>query len=244
MEGCTGLLPRRLALLPGLDGSGRLFGPFIDCVSDFLDTTPLAYPPDRPWGYDDLLPFVLERLPPDSSIVLGESFSGPLAVMLAAAAPERVAGIILVSSFTHLPIPRVAAALARLAPASRCPAGAVLALTSRSTPPAMRNELLRQVRSLSPQLVERRLRAVFETDTAKILAGLTCPVLAVHGRDDRLVPLWWAKRDLGRIRTVAFRIVEGPHMLLQTSPGAVAAEIADWIGGGKASGAPLGAGRH
>ncbi len=233
------MLQRRLVLLPGLDGSGRLFGPFIDSVSDLLEPTPLAYPPDRRWGYDDLLPFVIARLPPGSSIVLGESFSGPLAVMLAAAAPGRVAAVVLVSSFTHLPVPRAFATLARWAPAARSPAGVIeFVLTSSGTPLAMRDELLRQVRSLSPRLVERRLRAVFETDTAAMLADLACPVLAIHGRGDRLVPLWWAKRDLGRHRTVAFRVVEGPHMLLQTSPGAVAAVLRDWSGSGARTASP------
>jgi pimeloyl-[acyl-carrier protein] methyl ester esterase len=223
--------PEKLVLLPGLDGSGRLFGPFIDCVADFLDPSPFAYPADRLWGYDELLPFVLERLPPGRSIVLGESFSGPLAVMLAAAAPDRVAAVVLVSSFTRLPVPRAAAAAARFVDAARCPAGAIdLALTSRTTPAEMRSELLRQVRSLSSQLVERRLRAVFEADTASALGRLACPVLAIHGRSDRLVPLWWAKRDLGRIRSVAFRVVDGPHMLLQTSPRSVACVLVDWIG--------------
>ena len=243
MEGHQERIPRQLVLLPGLDGSGRLFGPFLDSIADLLDPSPFGYPPDRLWGYDELLPFVLRRLPSGRSIVLGESFSGPLAAMLAAAAPERVAGVILVSSFTRLPIPRAAAALVRWVTASRCPVGVIeLVLTSRSTPLAMRDELLRQVRSLSPQLVERRLRAVFEADTAAMLGRRACPVLAVHGRNDRLVPLSWAKRDLGRYRTVAFRVVEGPHMLLQTSPAAVAAEIADWIRSIEATGTPPGAG--
>ena len=226
------MLPQQLMLLPGLDGSGRLFGPFIESVAHRLEPTSVAYPTGRLWGYGELLSFVLERLPPGRSIVLGESFSGPLAVMLAAAAPERVEAVVLVSSFTHLPVPRAAAVLARLAPVSRCPAAVIeLALTSRGTSRAMRDELLRQVRSLPSRLVERRLRAVFETDVTATLADLRCPVLAVHGRNDRLVPLWWAKRDLGSIPGVAFRAVEGPHMLLQSSPQGVADSLAVWLDG-------------
>jgi pimeloyl-ACP methyl ester carboxylesterase len=219
-----------LVMLPGLDGSGQLFGPFSACVADILDPQPVGYPSNRLWGYEDLLPFVRERLPDGPSVVLGESFSGPLAVMLADALPAQVSAVVLVSSFARLPLPPRAAWLAGRVEAARCPQWlTAFALTDQTTPPAMREELSRQARALAPPLVERRLRAVFGVDVRPTLDRLRCPVLAVHGRGDRLVPLWWARRDLGRCRGVTFQAVAGPHMLLQSVPQAVARCIAAWL---------------
>lgn len=219
-----------LVMLPGLDGSGQLFGPFSACVADILDPQPVGYPSDRLWGYEDLLPFVRERLPDGRCVVLGESFSGPLAVMLADALPAQVSAVVLVSSFARLPLPPRAAWLAGRVEAEQCPPRLIeFVLTDTTTPSAVREELFRQVRLLAPSLVERRLRAAFGVDVRPTLGHLHCPVLAIHGRGDRLVPMWWATRDLGRSRGVTFRAVDGPHMLLQTAPQAVAACIGEWL---------------
>ena len=221
-----------IVLLPGLDGSARLFGPVSECLSEAFDPHPVGYPSDKLWGYEDLLPFVRDRVPAGPFVVLGESFSGPLAVMLANAAPSQVTAVLLVSSFTRLPLPPLAALLAGRVDAARCPPRLIeFALTDATTPLAMREELFLQVRLLAPSLVERRLRAAFGVDVRPTLGHLHCPVLAVHGRGDRLVPMWWATRDLGRCRSVAFRTVDGPHMLLQSSPQAVARCIAAWLEG-------------
>ncbi len=220
----------KLVLLPGLDGSGRLFGAFSGCVSEAVEPHSIGYPNDRLWGYEELLAFVLERLPDGPCILLGESFSGPLAAMLAAAEPARVSGLVLVSSFARLPVPTWVAGMAGRFDAARCPHWfADFVLTGGFTPPAMRAELFRQVKSLTPALVERRLHAVLGADVRPIIDDLQCPLLAVHGRADRLVPLWWARRDLGRRGGVEFHAVDGPHMLLQSAPEAVAARIIEWL---------------
>ena len=66
-----------LVLLPGLDGTGKLFTPLINCLPDHLRPIVVSYPPDIPYGYEDLLPIVHSSLPKDKDyIILGESFSG------------------------------------------------------------------------------------------------------------------------------------------------------------------------
>ena len=46
-----------LVLLPGLDGTGKLFTRFLDALkasNDDVDTRVIAYPTDRPLGYEAL----------------------------------------------------------------------------------------------------------------------------------------------------------------------------------------------
>ena len=83
---------RSLVLLPGLDGTGLLFQPLVECLPDAIEPVVVSYPPDQKLGYEELLPLVLERLPAAPFVLLGESFSGPLAVMAAATAPRASAG--------------------------------------------------------------------------------------------------------------------------------------------------------
>lgn len=91
-----------------MDGTGRLFGPLVRA----LDTSRLrprvfAYD-ERAASYDALL----EALPRPSgpTIVLGESFGGPLAVCLARRDRELVKALVLVASFVRAPQPFLRAA--------------------------------------------------------------------------------------------------------------------------------------
>ena len=40
----------RLVLLPGMDGTGRLFGPLLAALPPGIDGEPVAYPRDEPLG--------------------------------------------------------------------------------------------------------------------------------------------------------------------------------------------------
>jgi pimeloyl-[acyl-carrier protein] methyl ester esterase len=221
----------RLVLLPGFDGSARLFEPFIRSIGDAVVSETVAFPPDPHWGYEELLPFVVGRLPDGVCILLGESFSGPLAVMAAASAPQRVAAIVLVSSFSRLPVPVLLARMAGRFGGQAIPRWLLEGLlTSRETPHGVRAELFEQVKMLPADLVAKRLRAALSVDVGGQLDALNRPILALQGRQDRLIPPWWARHDLGRRPGVELHFIDGPHMLLQTVPSAVAVCLRSWIG--------------
>jgi pimeloyl-ACP methyl ester carboxylesterase len=98
-----------LILLPGMDGTGRLFGPLLGILPPGLEAAVVAYPPDRPCGYAELLPIVEAAVPDEGEfLILGESFSGPLALLLAARRPRGLRGVILCASFARSPLPSFA----------------------------------------------------------------------------------------------------------------------------------------
>ena len=77
--------PPRLLLTPGLEGTGELLAPLVRALGDAIETKVLRYPADAPLSYAELLPRVrAELLQDEPFVLLGESFSGPLAIMLAA----------------------------------------------------------------------------------------------------------------------------------------------------------------
>src|SRR5262245_11899688 len=95
-----------LLLLPGADGTGILFAPLLSALPPALQPLVVRYPPDQPLGYADLLPLVEEAVPASGDfLVLGESFSGPLALLLAARRPPGLRGVILCASFARNPLP-------------------------------------------------------------------------------------------------------------------------------------------
>jgi hypothetical protein len=76
-----------LVLLPGLDGTGKLFAEFLRVLDLNISTLVVAYPKDVPMNYDELETLVTAALPTDRPFVLlGESFSGPAAVAASVAA--------------------------------------------------------------------------------------------------------------------------------------------------------------
>ena len=95
-----------LVLLPGLDGTGILFRRFIEAIGASVDTQIVAYPADQPMNYGELETRVREALPKDRPyVVLGESFSGPIAIRLGANPPAGLMGLILCVTFAKNPYP-------------------------------------------------------------------------------------------------------------------------------------------
>src|SRR5271155_2151701 len=92
--------PVSLILLPGLDGTGLLFQPLVAALPAAIQPRIVRYPGHRHLTYHELLPLVMDALPQSGPfILLGESFGGPLATMVAAERPPGLVGLILCASF-------------------------------------------------------------------------------------------------------------------------------------------------
>ena len=61
-----------IVLLPGMDGTGELLADLRDRLLPAHPVSIVAYPMDRPLGYEALTAFVLERLPEGRFVILGE----------------------------------------------------------------------------------------------------------------------------------------------------------------------------
>jgi len=102
-----------ILLLPGMDGSGVLLTGLVHRLSQHRPVRVISYPNSEPLTYDELTTFVIERTPDSRFVILGESFSGPIAIEVAATEP-RVAGLILASSFARHPLPTLFVPLAQM----------------------------------------------------------------------------------------------------------------------------------
>ena len=110
--------PLPVLLLPGLDGSGRLFRRFLAVATGALDFRPVPYPRDRFLDYARARGAGARRsFPRGPFAILGESFGGPLALRVAASAPRGLVGVVLVATFHRRPARPVLARATPLAPA-------------------------------------------------------------------------------------------------------------------------------
>jgi len=94
----------KLVLLPGMDGTGNLFQPFINEVPSDIDCTVISYPNNECLSYKELEAYVLDKLPKEEDFVLlAESFSGPIGYLLAKRNLANMKGVIFVATFLQSP---------------------------------------------------------------------------------------------------------------------------------------------
>lgn len=98
-----------------MDGTGDLFDPFIHARGDQVKVQVVRYPNDIELGYDSLGDWVRKVLPvAEPYVILGESFSGPIAIALAAEHHPLLKGLVLSSIFARNPRPGLSGAGALL----------------------------------------------------------------------------------------------------------------------------------
>lgn len=225
--------PPTLVLLPGMDGTGTLFEPLLLALGQHWPVQVLHYPGDQPLGYPALVERVMAQLPTNRRfILLGESFSGPVAVSVAARNPEGLMGLVLCSSFVRNPRPRLAPLqpLLKVLPVQRLPFWPMdaLLLGGFSTP-ALRQALAAAIAQVAPQVLQARLQAVITVDVRQALAATRVPLLYLRARQDRLVPPS-ASALVRQLRSDARLVeIEAPHCLLQASPAAAAAQLQQFL---------------
>jgi pimeloyl-[acyl-carrier protein] methyl ester esterase len=217
-----------LVLLPGMDGTGVLFEPFVSSVK--ADVIVVAYPGDQPLGYAELEQRVWAVLPKEEPfILLGESFSGPLAIAIAAKRPPNLRALVLVCTFAKLPLPWIPAWLQKLvgkSPVARVP----VAFTARTVlGPFYTRPLygvLKKVHDMvTPAVWNARLLAVMNIDQTALLPRIEVPVLYLQAIYDKVVSASASElisRHLPQTELVAF---ESPHFLLQVMPAEAAAAV-------------------
>ena len=224
-----------LVLLPGMDGTGELFDDFLRALGPGIRPVVVAYPLDRALNYDQLEGVVRLNLPLDEPyVLLGESFSGPIAVSIAAAAPPQLRGLVLCCSFVKnsRPMLRALEPFIDLLPVRGIPSPVLSrALLGRFSTPRARQALAIVMRGVSPVALRARMRAVLRADVGALLTRVRVPMLYLKASEDRIVPS--AAAELISRLSPGVRVVEieAPHFLLQAVPEEAALCVRSFVGG-------------
>ena len=176
---------------------------------------------------------MMASLPASSSfIIVGESFSGPLALMAAARHPSGLVGVVLCASFYRSPHPylpsflggMVRPALLRLFP--QC--SQVKALFGGYSTSALRQLVREALSAVAPEVLACRLRAVLTVDASDALRCCHVPLLYLRGARDFVVPRWNATDTQRLLPSASIHVVPAPHMILQTQPQLAAEALAQF----------------
>jgi len=227
----------RLVLAPGMDGTGELFAPFLRALPAGVGTTVVSYPPRRVLGCPELCDRLRDTLPAEEPFVLvAESFSGPIAIELAASRPSGLRGLVLVASFAQNPLPAplrllrpfVRAVLFRVRPPSPL---VRWALCGHDAPRGVDEQLTAVLRRSDPTVMAHRARQVFDVDVRRSLPAIAVPVLYLAGARDRVVGLRGLEQIAAGIPALESVVLDAPHLVLQARPDEGAREILRFAAG-------------
>jgi len=222
-----------LVLLPGLDGTGTLFNDFVANLPPDIEPIVARYSVDQPLSYLKLEEIARALLPRNGRFVLlGESFSGPIAISIAASKPAGLAGLVLCCTFARYPRPLLRR-LHWLAPYIPVAGPLVVAARKIVTPGGVETavaEKLNAARNMVAKGVFRaRVGELLRVDVTNRIAEVDVPILDLRAKRDGIVP----NRSGQAIRTLGRRVeavdIEGPHFLLQAKPSEAAKIISDFV---------------
>ena len=211
-----------LVLLPGMDGTGLLFEPLVAALDDEFTIQIIDYPIDQALGYDALENFVRERLPQNEPyFILGESFSGPIAMSIAASRPPLLKGVILCATFARNPRPvfGLFQNFVGAAPVSIMPTRALgVALLGSFATPARLAALASALARVAPAVLHARVREVLAVDVTEKLSAIDTPILYLQAARDRVVPSSAAALIASHVPHMRVEVFDAPHFLFQCQP--------------------------
>jgi pimeloyl-[acyl-carrier protein] methyl ester esterase len=201
-----------------LDGTAQLFEPFVAKAPSSVVATCQPLPCDARRDYDQLASWVIERLPPSRVALIAESFSGPLAIMVANRCP-RVTAVVLCASFIEPPL--------NISPTwlpsflwNQPPPSVLLSLLLTGGDRALAKSMQCAISTVPASVIAHRVATVLHVNVRDELAALARPLLCLRATRDRVV----SARGTEKIRAVKpnaeFADVDAPHLLLQSNPSA------------------------
>jgi pimeloyl-ACP methyl ester carboxylesterase len=216
--------PTHLVLLPGLDGTGKLFEPFVEQFQGTYGVTVIPYPTQTHKPMDVLVDYVISLLPVDQPLViLGESYSGPVAIRLAARTELDIRGLVLVATFAKYPV-TLLGLVSRVLPLSllfHLPVPDFVVRRYCFGDYADKNivsKLREVVKDNRPAVLAQRAREGAVVDVTSLLPQIRIPCLYISASGDRLVPTHTLQVIKAGIRDIEIVEIDGPHFILQTQP--------------------------
>lgn len=216
-----------------MDGSGALFAGFAAALGAGVAPLVVAYPPGHVLDYQGLAAFARARLPAGQPFVLlGESFSGPVAIALAASNPPGLIGLVLSCTFARNPVPHFSVFQRLFGAVPVPPALGWLAsplLLGLRAAPGQRRALQDAIARVAPGVLRARVCAVREVDYSEQVRAVQVPVLYLQALHDWVVPASAARHLLALQPEMQVVALRGPHMLLQAAPQEAAAAVTDFM---------------
>ncbi len=214
------MLNMKILLLPGLDGTGELFGPLADLLPTEIDLIVIKYPMDECMSYRELTEYVIKQIPCERFILVAESFSGPIAYQIATMRPENLQSVIFVATFIESPR-RFLLKLSELLPRKfllsvKMPKFLCKAFMLGNVGNEMIDKFQKVIRLVSTDVLDFRLREISKLNIS--IKPTNTKATYINASNDRLVPKRCIKRFTKAFNDINIVEVVGPHFILQNNP--------------------------
>jgi pimeloyl-[acyl-carrier protein] methyl ester esterase len=210
----------KLILLPGMDGTGKLFAPLINLMAD-IDVDVIPLPCEGPQDYDSLTKWVSTKLPESDFILLAESFSGPIAANLSCQNNSHLKSVIFVASFLSAPsIWKLT--VARCLPIkflSKMPGARFfykIFCLGWDAKPDLLNLFESALAEVPQAVLKARLKTMANLTSQPFTSNL--PVIYIQATEDKLVPVNVLKDFFKNYPQIDLVKMRAPHFLLQAKP--------------------------
>jgi 3-oxoadipate enol-lactonase len=237
-----------LLLLPGLGASTHVWYAQLRGLSSVFRVT-AADPrghgrspkPPAPYslaGMAEETAALLDRLEIPRAIVVGSSMSSLVAVELAAAHPERVAGLILVGGFARLGPEgkerfEQRARLAEtegMGPLAELVSAGALGAHTHQTQPALVGLFRQALLGNDPAAYAASCRAIRDADVTPLLPQVRCPTLILLGEQEQVAPLAAARVLREGIPHAQIRVLPNAgHLPFLEQPAAFNAAVQEFV---------------
>jgi pimeloyl-ACP methyl ester carboxylesterase len=220
-------------LLPGLDGTGELFGPLVQAFGDSATISIVRYGSEL--TFDEYVESAARGLP-DRAVVIAESFSGPVAIALAARHPAKIRCLVLCATFAQSPF-RTLLRFARFIPARAFAAnpltpGVLRHFCFNGDDMSLRPSAVSVVSTVPPAIMRGRLACLARVDVSPLLRRIDTPALYLRASRDRIVGTRLSRALTSQLPNISITAIDGPHLLFQTRPRECAAAITDFLHNG------------
>ncbi|WP_432798762.1 alpha/beta fold hydrolase [Poriferisphaera sp. WC338] len=210
--------PFTAVLLPGLHGTAGLFHQMKQHKPARYTTLEINYPKGVIHSYEELTAMAKQQLLTIKGdfILVGESFSGPIAIMLGAQKLPSLKGVVLAASFIEAPRSKIW----RYLPGRMMfyIGNSMIKITEKmmGRPDGMLKRMAMAIDGVKASVLTGRIQSVFSVDVKDKLKQMNAPLLYLRAERDLAVPSHNAKMIKAHKPSVQIIDIPANHLLLQT----------------------------
>lgn len=210
-----------IVFLPGLNGTAGLFDPLLSVASKEYELMVISYPTHQMKSYEELTEYALEEIGSIKGrfVIVGESFSGPIAILLSAKRIDGLIGTVLVATFASAPYFTLAKYLpwVLIFKLAKVLYWLRIKFSDTKTLSILKAASI-ELQKVSPVVLAARTRAALTVDVSKQLQQSTVPMVYFRAKYDVIVPKWNLTKILKIKPDISVVTFNTNHFLLQSVP--------------------------